>query len=142
MYSQLTTSQSKKKLTDYHTIVSKKKRLKDENQRRRSSNLLPPVSSARKPLKPSNLNTTVQTPARLNTTVQTPARLNTTVTLSSGEKRTRPALDTTVTIKTKTRKPSLELASSAPWCSDTRPRHHDDPVTAVLSLNTSLGISM
>merc|ERR1711913_128377 len=32
MFSQLTTSQSKKKLLDYHTIVTKKRRLKEESR--------------------------------------------------------------------------------------------------------------
>ena len=35
MFSQLTTSQSKKKLLDYHTIVTKKRRLKEESQKRK-----------------------------------------------------------------------------------------------------------
>lgn len=131
MQSQLTTSQSKKKLVDYHTIVSKKKKLKDENQKRKSINVLAPVSSARKPLRPHNVTSVVATPAKLNTTVTV-----------STEKKIRQSLDTTVTLKpTKLRKPSLDLATCPPWTFDSNPRHHDDPVTAVTSLNNVLGIS-
>ena len=125
MRDQLTTSQSRKKLADYHTIVSKKKRLKEENQRRKSTSVMPTVSSGRKPLRPTNHNTTVTRPSNLNSTV----------TMS------KPGLNTTVTIK-KARKPSLELATCPPWSLDTRPRYHEDPVTAVTSLNTLLGISV
>ena len=39
----------------------------------------------------------------------------------------------------KARKPSPELASCPPWSQDTRPRYHEDPVTAVTSLNATLG---
>ena len=123
MMNQLTTTQSKKKLADYLTIVSKKKRLKEESQKRKSVSVLPPAwSSARKPLRPTNINTTVTVrPA------PTPAK---------------PGLNTTVTLKSasKSRKPSLELASCPPWSQDSRPRHHEDPVTAVASLNATLGI--
>ena len=102
-----TTIQSKKKLFDYLTIVFEKKRLKEESQKRKSVGVLPPVSSsARKPLRPTNMNTTVTVrPA------PTPAKpgLNTTVTV------------TKVTLKSasKPRKPSLELASCPPWSQDT-----------------------
>ena len=132
MQSQLTTSQSKKKLVDYHTIVSKKKKLKDENQKRKSINVLAPVSSARKPLRPHNMSTAV---------AATPAKLNTTVTVSA-EKKVRQSLVTTMTLKPKMRKPSLDLATCPPWTFDSKPRHHDDPVTAVTSLNIALGISV
>ena len=121
MRSQLTTSQSKKKLTDYLSVVSKKKRMKDENQRRRSLQVPAPApTSGRKPLRPTNTN------------------LNTTSSVA------RPGLNTTVTIKpaAKSRKPSLELASCPPWFQDSRPRYHEDPVTAVTSLNTTLGLTM
>ena len=119
MRSQLTTSQSKKKLTDYLSVVSKKKRMKDENQRRRSLQVPTPApTSGRKPLRPTNLNTTSSV--------------------------ARPGLNTTVTIKpaAKSRKPSLELASCPPWFQDSRPRYHEDPVTAVTSLNTTLGLTV
>merc|ERR1719189_2140160 len=121
MRSQLTTSQSKKKLTDYLSVVSKKKRMKDENQRRRSLQVPAPApTSGRKPLRPTNTN------------------LNTTSSVA------RPGLNTTVTIKpaAKSRKPSLELASCPPWFQDSRPRYHEDPVTAVTSLNTTLGLTV
>ena len=121
MRSQLTTSQSKKKLTDYLSVVSKKKRMKDENQRRRSLQVPTPApASGRKPLRPTNTN------------------LNTTSSVA------RPGLNTTVTIKpaAKSRKPSLELASCPPWFQDSRPRYHEDPVTAVTSLNTTLGLTV
>ena len=115
MLSQLTTSQSKKKLLDYHTIVTKKRRLKEESQRRKSG--LSQLSlSARKPLRPTNLNLTVTKPTK------TSVLLNTTVTI------------------TKPRKPSLELTASPPWSSDDKPRYHEDPVTAMAALNTTLGI--
>ena len=58
MFSQLTTSQSRRKLSDYQTIVAKKRRLKEESQRRKSVNTLPSLS-ARRPLRPTNLNVTV-----------------------------------------------------------------------------------
>ena len=58
MFSQLTTSQSRRKLSDYQTIVAKKRRLKEESQRRKDVNTLPSLS-ARRPLRPSNLNVTV-----------------------------------------------------------------------------------
>merc|ERR1719422_1167551 len=45
MRSQLTTTQSKKRLADYQTIVTKKKRLKEENQRRKSVSVLPQPQS-------------------------------------------------------------------------------------------------
>lgn len=131
MQSQLTTSQSKKRLVDYHTIVQKKKKLKDENQKRKSINVLAPVSSARKPLRPHNMSTVVATPAKLNTTVTV-----------SAEKKIRQSLDTTVTLKPKMRKPSLDLATCPPWTFDSKPRHHEDPLTAVTSLNNALGISV
>ena len=122
MKDQLLTSNSKKKLNDYMTIVSKKKRLKEENQKRRSINVLPPPpSSSRKPLRPTNLNNTVTKSSNLNSTV------------------TKPSLNTTVTIK-KIRKPSLELASCPPWYVDSLPRFHSDPVTAVSALNNLLGL--
>ena len=114
MFSQLTTSQSKKKLLDYHTVVTKKRRLKEESQRRKSGQTLPSLS-ARKPLRPTNLNVTVTKPNKTSV-------LNTTVTIS------------------KPRKPSLELADSPPWYSDDKPRYHEDPVTAMAALNTTLGI--
>merc|ERR1712227_54397 len=104
MLSQLTTTQSKKKLVDYQTIVTKKRRLKEESQRRKSGNNLPSLS-ARKPLKPTNMNLTV---TRNREPTKTPA-LNTTVTISKG------------------RKPSLELAVSPPWHYDEKPRCHEDP---------------
>ena len=123
MMNQLTTTQSKKKLVDYLTIVSKKKRLKEESQKRKSVGVLPPMSSsARKPLRPTNMNTTV--------------------TVRPAPTPSKPGLNSTVTLKSasKSRKPSLELASCPPWSQDTRPRHHEDPVTAVTSLNATLGI--
>merc|ERR1712058_119620 len=81
MKDQLLTSNSKKKLNDYMTIVSKKKKLKEENQKRRSINVLPPApSSSRKPLRPTNLNNTVTKSSNLNSTVTKPS-LNTTVTI-------------------------------------------------------------
>ena len=126
MINQLTTTQSKKKLVDYLTIVSKKRRLKDESQKRKSVGVLPQVpGSGRKPLRPTNINSSVS--ARPGPSLHTPAKhgLNSTVTLKSA----------------KSRKPSLELASSPPWSQDTRPRYHEDPVTAVTSLNATLGIS-
>ena len=127
MFSQLTTSQSKKKLLDYHTIVTKKRRLKEENQRRRSGQTLPSLS-ARKPLRPTNLNLTVTKPTKssvMSTPVTKPTKTS--------------VLNTTVTIS-KPRKPSLELADSPPWYSDDKPRYHEDPVTAMAALNTTLGI--
>ena len=49
-------------------------------------------------------------------------------------------LNTTVTLMSaKARKPSPELASCPPWSQDTRPRYHEDPVTAITSLNATLG---
>ena len=147
MRSQLTTSQSKKKLADYLTIVAKKKRLKEENQRRKSVSVLPQPQSIRKPLRPSNLNNTqvaksttnlntqvARSTTNLNTQVaRSTTNLNTTVTLS------KPSLNTTVTVK-KSRKPSLELSSCPPWYVDSLPRYHEDPVNAVTSLNLMLGI--
>lgn len=115
MFSQLTTSQSKKRLLDYHTIVTKKRRLKEESQRRKSGSILP-SRSARKPLRSTNLNVTVTKPSK------TPAMMNTTVTIE------------------KPRKPSLELTDSPPWITDDKPRYHEDPVTAMAALNTTLGI--
>ena len=111
MRSQLTTTQSKKRLADYQTIVTKKKRLKEESQRRKSVNPLPSLS-ARRPLRPTNLNVTV---------TKTPA-LNTTVTIS------------------KPRRPSLGIAVSPPWCYDDKPRYHEDPCTAMSALHTTLGL--
>lgn len=117
MLSQLTTSQSKQKLTDYQTVVAKKRRLKEESLRRKSGQCLPSLS-ARKPLRPTNLNLSV-------TRTREPTKTS--------------ALNTTVTIS-KQRKPSLELAVSPPWYYDEKPRHHDDPVTAMSALISTLGI--
>ena len=48
--------------------------------------------------------------------------------------------NTTITLMSaKARKPSPELASCPPWSQDTRPRYHEDPVTAITSLNATLG---
>ena len=137
MKSQLTTTQSKKKLTDYLTIVAKKKRLKEESQKRKSVGVLPQPHSLRKPLRPSNLNNTQVARPSINLTTQvarSTINLNTTVTLS------KPSLNTTVTVK-KSRKPSLELSSCPPWYVDSLPRYHEDPVNAVTSLNLVLGIA-
>ena len=117
MFSQLTTSQSRRKLSDYQTIVAKKRRLKEESQRRKSVNTLPSLS-ARRPLRPTNLNVTV---TKNKDTAKTPA-LNTTVTIS------------------KPRKPSLDLAVSPPWYYEDRPRYHPDPLTAMSALTNTLGI--
>ena len=137
MRSQLTTTQSKKKLSDYLTIVAKKKRLKEENQRRKSVSVLPQPQSMKKPLRPSNLNNTQVPRPSTNLSTQSArstTNLNTTVTLS------KPSLNTTVTVK-KPRKPSLELSSCPPWYVDSLPRYHEDPVNAVTSLNRVLGIT-
>ena len=49
--------------------------------------------------------------------------------------------NTTITLMSaKARKPSPELASCPPWSQDTRPRYHEDPVTAITSFNATLGI--
>ena len=50
-----------------------------------------------------------------------------------------PPKTTNTLMSAKARKPSPELASCPPWSQDTRPRYHEDPVTAITSLNATLG---
>ena len=117
MKNQLTTTQSKKKLVSFLAIVSENKRRKDESQMRRSVGVLPPNT-----LMSGFFDVLHGLYEQVQFDVLPP---NTTITLMSA----------------KARKPSPELASCPPWSQDTRPRYHEDPVTAITSLNATLGIS-
>eukprot|EP00090_Calanus_glacialis_P001119 TRINITY_DN10784_c0_g1_i2.p1 TRINITY_DN10784_c0_g1~~TRINITY_DN10784_c0_g1_i2.p1 ORF type:complete len:1021 (-),score=356.46 TRINITY_DN10784_c0_g1_i2:147-2840(-) len=118
----LAQSENAKKLTGYEMIVTKKRKLKDENQRRRSCNVSAlPVPTARKPLRPANsIN-------QLNRTSSTMG-LNSTMT-------------TATPVQPKQRKASTAVATGPPWSHQTKPRFHEDPVTAITALNKVLGLS-
>merc|ERR1719452_167744 len=113
-----------RKLTGYEVIITKKRKLKEENQRRRSFNVSAlPVPSNRKPLRPA---TSIN---QLNRTSSTMG-LNTTVTMSSA-----------TPLQPKQRKSSTGVATGPPWCHQTKPRFHEDPVLAITALNRALGLS-
>ena len=113
-----------KKLTGYEVIIAKKRKLKEENQRRRSFNVSAlPVPSNRKPLRPANsIN-------QLNRTSSTMG-LNSTMTMSSA-----------TPLQPKQRKVSTAVATGPPWCHQTKPRFHEDPVLAITALNRALGLT-
>merc|ERR1711892_82494 len=117
----LAQSENAKKLTGYEMIVTKKRKLKDENQRRRSFNVSTLPVPARKPLRPTNsIN-------QLNRT--STMGLNTTMTTASA-----------TPVQSKARKVSTSVATGPPWCHQTQPRFHEDPVVAISALNRALGL--
>lgn len=111
---QLAEGENAKKLASFESVVSKKKKLKDENQRRRSLNVSSLPIPSRKPLRSANsINQLNRT--GLNSTMTTVAQ-------------TRP------------RKPSLGVATGPPWCHQTLPRFHEEPLLAIQALNRTVGL--
>jgi len=105
-----------KTLVSHESLVIKKNKKKEESKRRSSVNLhsmpAPLTTSGRKPLR--NLNS---------------SQLNRTYTAPTPAPRT-------------TRKNSTDLATGPPWNgSKDLPRHHEDPVKAILALNKVIGIA-
>merc|ERR1712130_877940 len=105
-----------KTLVSHESLVIKKNKKKEESKRRSSVNLhsmpAPLPLSGRKPLR--TLNNTSQ----LNKTYTAP------------------------TMGTSVRKNSSSLASGPPWNgTNDLPRHHEDPVKAILALNKIVGIA-
>jgi len=114
---QLAKGENANKLGGFESIMKKKKKLKEENSRRRSFNAASMPAPSRKPLRPANsIN-------NLNRT--TTMGLNSTITASTGQPRPR--------------KPSTGVATGPPWCHQTLPRYHEDPVMAILALNKTIG---
>ena len=129
MKRQLASEENKKKLSDIQIIVDKKKRLKDENLKRRSFQ----SGQIRKPLKPTNVNT--PKPKVESTLKNRPSNLELNKTVTKAVS----GLNTTMVLSsTSGRKRSGCLATSPPWCEDSLPRFHEDPTTAIASLNSSL----
>ena len=115
---QLAKGENAKKLSSFESIVMKKKKLKEENQRRRSLNVSSMPAPSRKPLRPANsIN-------NLNRT--TTMGLNSTISAPTGQPRPR--------------KPSTGIATGPPWCHETLPRYHEDPVMAIQALNKTVGL--